>query len=114
VILRIADAVYRVRMLSLRTIRYGGLLAACLVALAGLLGGALPHGDLASTPVSVGHGPHGPLVLGAWLAGTAGLAYGWWAVRDRVPSPRWALTTVGLWVAPFVVVPPMGSRDVYS
>jgi alpha-1,6-mannosyltransferase len=99
---------------GLRTIRYGGLLAAGLLALAGWLGGALPHGDLAATPASVWRGPHGPLILGCWLAGTAALGYAWWAVRDRVPSPRWATTTIALWVAPFLVVPPMGSRDVYS
>jgi alpha-1,6-mannosyltransferase len=97
-----------------RTVRYGGCLAACLLALAGWLGGALPHGDLASTPVSVWRGPHGPIVLGCWLAGTAALACAWWSIRDRVPSPRWAMATSALWAAPFVVVPPMGSRDVYS
>ncbi|MFI7544750.1 polyprenol phosphomannose-dependent alpha 1,6 mannosyltransferase MptB [Actinoplanes sp. NPDC049599] len=99
---------------GLRTIRYGGLLAAGVLALAGWLGGALPHGDLAATPASVWRGPHGPLILGGWLAAAATLAYLWWAVRDRVPSPRWAMTTITLWAAPFVAVPPMGSRDVYS
>jgi hypothetical protein len=98
----------------LKIIRYGGLAAACLLAAAGVLGGALPDGDLASTPASVGRGPYGGVVLGGWLAGTAVLAYLWWAARDRIPSTRWAVTTAALWALPFLAVPPMGSRDVYS
>ncbi|MDT4994323.1 MAG: hypothetical protein QOH97_4215 [Actinoplanes sp.] len=101
-------------MLGLGTIRYLGLLAACLLAVAGVLGGALPHGDLASTPVSVAHGPQGVIILIAWLTGTLVQGYLWWVARDRIPSPRWAAATAALWVAPFLVVPPMGSRDVYS
>ena len=38
----------------------------------------------------------------------------WWAARERVISARWAVTTIVMWAAPFLVVPPMGSRDVYS
>ncbi|MDT5040102.1 MAG: hypothetical protein QOE51_1087, partial [Actinoplanes sp.] len=70
-------------MLGLGTIRYVGLLAACLLAVAGVLGGALPHGDLASTPVSVAHGPHGVIILIAWLTGTLLQGYLWWVARDR-------------------------------
>ena len=101
-------------MLQLRIIRYGGVAAAGLLAVSAGLGGALPHGDLASTPVSVFRGPHGGLVLAAWLVGTVGLSYAWWVARDRMPSSRWAVVTALLWSAPFLLVPPMGSRDVYS
>ena len=101
-------------MPRLRVIRYTGLAAACLLALAGHLGGALPDGDLASTPISVGRGPYGVVILAGWLAGTLGQAYAWWAARDLVPSARWAAVTIALWALPFLVVPPMGSRDVYS
>ena len=101
-------------MLGLGTVRYLGLLAACLLAVAGVLGGALPHGDLASTPVSVAQGPHGVVILIAWLTGTLLQGYLWWVARDRIPSPRWAAVTAALWVVPFLVVPPAGSRDVYS
>ncbi len=101
-------------MLQLRAIRYGGCVAACLLVLAGRLGGALPGGDVAATPASVGRGPYGPVILGGWLVGTAVLAWAWWAAKDRVPSVRWAGVTIAMWVLPFVVVPPMGSRDVYS
>ncbi len=101
-------------MPQLRVIRYTGLAAACLLAVAGTLGGALPDGDLASTPVSIAKGPYGVVILLGWLAGTVGQAWAWWAARDRVPSARWAVVTIALWVLPFLFVPPMGSRDVYS
>ncbi len=101
-------------MPQLKVIRYTGLAAACLLAIAGTLGGALPDGDVASNPVSIARGPYGPVILLCWLVGTIGQAYAWWAARDRVPSVRWALITIALWVLPFLFVPPMGSRDVYS
>ena len=94
--------------------RYLGFGAAVLLAVVGWLGGALPDGNPASTPVSIARGPYGPVILGGWLVGTALMAYAWWAMRDRVPSGRWALVTAVLWALPFLVVPPFGSRDVYS
>ena len=101
-------------MPRLATLRYLGLAAAVLLAVVAWLGGALPHGNLASTPLSIARGPHGIFILCGWLVGTAILAYAWWKARDRVPNGRWALGTAALWAAPFLVVPPMGSRDVYS
>ena len=95
-------------------VRYSGLAAAVLLAVVGALGGALPHGDLHSSPVSIARGPYGPVILCGWLVGTAVLAYAWWAARDRVESTRWAVVTAALWALPFLLVPPMGSRDVYS
>jgi alpha-1,6-mannosyltransferase len=91
---------------SLTSLRCSGLAAAVLLAVVGFLGGARPHADLAATPISIARGPYGPIILGGWLIGTAFLAYAWWSARDRVRS--------SLWAAPFLVVPPMGSRDVYS
>jgi alpha-1,6-mannosyltransferase len=88
--------------------------AAVLLAVVGWLGGALPTGDTASTPVTITRGPYGPVILAGWLIGATILAYAWWALRDRVPSARWALTTAALWSAPFLLTPPMGSRDLYS
>lgn len=85
-----------------------------LLAVVGWLGGALPGGDTASTPITIARGPYGPVILGGWLIGATVLAYAWWALRDRVPSARWALVTAALWLAPFLVTPPMGSRDLYS
>ncbi|MEV6630892.1 polyprenol phosphomannose-dependent alpha 1,6 mannosyltransferase MptB [Actinoplanes sp. NPDC051470] len=96
------------------TIRWTGFGAAGLLALAGVLGGAHPGGNVQSTPVTVATAPYGPVVLATWLLGTAGLVWAWWRLRDRVPSVRWAVGTILLWAAPFLVVPPMGSRDVFS
>ncbi|MFC0504355.1 polyprenol phosphomannose-dependent alpha 1,6 mannosyltransferase MptB [Micromonospora costi] len=94
--------------------RWTGLAGAALLAVAAFLGGAMPHGDLRPTPVSIWQGPNGPVILVSWLVGTAVMAYAWWSLRDGVPSTRWALVTVGLWLLPLLVTPPMGSRDVYA
>ncbi|WP_433126111.1 polyprenol phosphomannose-dependent alpha 1,6 mannosyltransferase MptB [Micromonospora sp. CA-240977] len=94
--------------------RWTGLAGSALLAVAAFLGGALPGAPLRATPVSIWQGPNGPLVIAAWLVGTALLAYAWWALRDSVPSTRWALTTVGLWLLPLLIAPPLASRDVYA
>jgi hypothetical protein len=97
-----------------RFLRILGFAGAVLLAIVGWLGGALPHADLASTPLTIARGPHGPFILVGWLVGTVLLAYAWWASRNRIHDGRGALGTAALWAAPFLVVPPMGSRDVYS
>jgi len=95
-------------------LRYLGLAAAVLLAAVAWLGGARPHGNLASTPLTIAEGPFGAVILGGWLVGTAILAYAWWAARDRVPSGRWSLRTAALWAAPFLVVPPYGGETLIA
>jgi hypothetical protein len=99
---------------SLTFIRWLGLAGALMLAAAGWLGGAFPGADLDATPVSVARSTYGPVIIVLWLAGTAAQAYAWWSGRNRIPSTRWAAVTALLWLAPFLFVPPMGSRDVYS
>ncbi|MGC4788773.1 polyprenol phosphomannose-dependent alpha 1,6 mannosyltransferase MptB [Micromonospora sp. DT178] len=94
--------------------RWLGLAGSTLLAVAAFLGGAFPDGDLRPTPVSIWQGPYGPLIIATWAVGTGAMAYAWWALRDRVPSTRWALVTVGLWLLPLLLTPPLGSRDVYA
>ncbi|MEU2611939.1 polyprenol phosphomannose-dependent alpha 1,6 mannosyltransferase MptB [Micromonospora sp. NPDC007271] len=94
--------------------RWIGLVGSALLAVAAFLGGALPHANLRPSPVSIWQGPNGPLILGGWLVGTALLGWAWWSLRDRVPSTRWALVTVALWLLPMLVTPPLGSRDSYA
>ncbi|MER7332075.1 MULTISPECIES: polyprenol phosphomannose-dependent alpha 1,6 mannosyltransferase MptB [unclassified Micromonospora] len=94
--------------------RWIGLAGSTLLAVAAFLGGALPDGDLRPTPLSIWQGPHGPLIIATWAVGTGLMAYAWWALRDRVPSTRWAVVTAGLWLLPLLVAPPLGSRDVYA
>ncbi|MFG3298693.1 polyprenol phosphomannose-dependent alpha 1,6 mannosyltransferase MptB [Micromonospora chersina] len=94
--------------------RWIGLAGSVLLAVAAYLGGALPHGDLRPTPVSIWQGPNGPLVIGLWLVGTALLAWAWWSLRDSAPSTRWVLVTVALWLLPMLFTPPLGSRDAYA
>lgn len=94
--------------------RWTGLVGSALLAVAAFVGGALPGSPLRPTPVSIWQGPHGTLVIAAWLVGTGLMAYAWWSLRDRVPSTRWALITVGLWLLPVLIAPPLASRDVYA
>jgi alpha-1,6-mannosyltransferase len=94
--------------------RWIGLTGSLLLAVSGFLGGVFPDGDLRPTPVSIWQGPSGPLIIVSWLAGTALMGWAWWSLRDRVPSARWVLVTVGLWLLPLLVAPPMASRDVYA
>ena len=94
--------------------RWTGLVGSLLLALSAFLGGALPDASLRTNPVRIWQGPHGPLILAAWLVGTALMAWAWWSLRDRVPSTRWALVTSGLWILPMLITPPLGSRDVYA
>lgn len=99
---------------SLTFIRWFGLAGSVMLAAAGWLGGAHPGADLKSTPVSIAQGPYGPAILGLWLLGTAIQAYAWWSGRDRIPTVRWGLVTALLWSLPFLLTPPVGSRDFYS
>lgn len=96
-----------------RLIRYLGFLGAALLTVAGYLGGALPEYRPGVNPVTIWQGEHGPLIIGAWLAGTGLMTGAWLAARDRVPSARWAYLTAGLWLLPLLVAPPLGSRDIY-
>lgn len=94
--------------------RWTGLAGSVLLAVAAFLGGALPHGDLRPTPVSIWQGRNGPLIIALWLIGTGLMAWAWWSLRDRAPSTRWVLVTIALWLLPMLVCPPLGSRDVYA
>jgi alpha-1,6-mannosyltransferase len=94
--------------------RWTGLAGSMLLAVAAYLGGALPSSSLSATPVSIWQGRYGPLIIALWLVGTGLLGWAWWTLRDRVPSARWALVTVGLWLLPLLLAPPLASRDVYA
>ncbi|WP_038840525.1 polyprenol phosphomannose-dependent alpha 1,6 mannosyltransferase MptB [Salinispora arenicola] len=94
--------------------RWTGLAGSTMLAAAAFVGGALPSSPHKVTPIDVWQGRYGPLLLVLWVAGLGLFCTAWWAVRDRVPSPRWALVTVGLWLLPLLVAPPLGSRDGYA
>ncbi|MEU3454161.1 polyprenol phosphomannose-dependent alpha 1,6 mannosyltransferase MptB [Micromonospora sp. NPDC006766] len=94
--------------------RWIGLAGSVLLTVAAFLGGALPHGNLRPTPLSIWQGPNGPLIIATWLVGTALLAWAWWSLRDRLPSTRWVLVTIALWLLPMLIAPPLGSRDAYA
>ncbi|MFI1988841.1 polyprenol phosphomannose-dependent alpha 1,6 mannosyltransferase MptB [Actinoplanes sp. NPDC020271] len=90
-------------VLSSRALRWAGFGGAVLLFVAGLFGGALPA-----------KGNHNLPVTSLWVLGTALMGYAWWTGRDREHSPRWVLVTIALWTAPFLFLPPVGSRDFYS
>ncbi|GIE86256.1 alpha-1,6-mannosyltransferase [Actinoplanes regularis] len=90
-------------VLTSRALRWVGFGGSVLLLVAGLLGGALPA-----------KGNHNIVVTSLWLVGTALMGYAWWTGRDRDHSPRWVLGTIALWTAPFLFLPPVGSRDFYS
>ncbi|MGN9775499.1 polyprenol phosphomannose-dependent alpha 1,6 mannosyltransferase MptB [Micromonospora sp. H33] len=100
--------------MPLHLARWTGLAGSTMLAVAAFLGGALPSSSHLSNPLRIWQGPNGPLLIALWVVGLVLSAGAWWTVRDRVPSTRWALVTVGLWLAPLLVAPPLGSRDVYA
>ncbi|MEU8374462.1 polyprenol phosphomannose-dependent alpha 1,6 mannosyltransferase MptB [Micromonospora sp. NPDC048894] len=94
--------------------RWTGLAGSTMLAVAAFLGGALPSSRHGNTPVGIWQGPNGPLLVALWVVGLGLMAAVWWTLRDRVPSTRWALVTIGLWLVPLLVAPPLASRDVYA
>jgi Glycosyltransferase family 87 len=88
-------------------LRYGGLLAAGLLAAGAYRSGSLPHDD-----------PGFGIGVVACLFGMAGLVVAWWrvgiAVRAATVRLRWLLVTGSLWTLPLLAAPPLASRDVYA
>jgi hypothetical protein len=88
-------------------LRYGGVLAAAVLAAGAFVSGALPSGD-----PKLGPG------IAICVLGMAGLVAAWWRVGEAVHrgsvGMRWLLTTGALWALPLLLAPPLGSRDVYS
>ena len=95
-------------------VRWGGLAGSVLVAVAAYLGGLGFHRTTLLNPVQVLRGDQGPIVPICWITGLAVLLTAWWYGRGVVPSIRWALITVGLWLVPALPMLPLGSADVYS
>jgi alpha-1,6-mannosyltransferase len=88
-------------------LRYGGLLAAGVLAAGAYRSGSLPHDD-----------PGFGIGVIACLVGMAGLVAAWWrtgiAVRAGSLGLRWLLVTGSLWALPLLAAPPLASRDVYA
>jgi len=95
-------------------LRGAGFLGAVLLAVAAWTGGARRTVPFHPTPVSIWRGPHGPVILLCWLAGTSLLVGAWWFARYAAQSRAAVLLTSGLWLLPLLLAPPLGSRDVYA
>src|SRR5947207_1838330 len=85
--------------LPLPVLRYAGLAASLLLALA---------------TVAVQHHRRTALVL--WFAGTVLVAGAWLLLGRRLDGVRlrWLLVTAALWALPLLLFPPLESRDVYA
>jgi alpha-1,6-mannosyltransferase len=95
-------------------IRYAGFAGAVLLAVAAYLGGALPPLPNNRNPVALAQHGNGAWVVLTWLLGTGLLFWAWWSARHVDLPLRWIYVTVGLWLLPLLVAPPLGSRDIYS
>jgi hypothetical protein len=86
-----------------------------LLSVSAFLAGALPSGDPGAGFRNGGFGAvPGRFTFGlcCWLVGAFVLCLAW--LRSPASTLRQTLVTGALWALPFVVAPPLGSRDVYA
>jgi hypothetical protein len=95
-------------------IRWAGFAGSAATAGSAYLGGSGFVRMPSVNPVTLLRGDKGVLLPICWVLGTALLIGAWWFGRQVVPSTRWALLTVGLWLLPVLPFLPLGSADVYS
>jgi alpha-1,6-mannosyltransferase len=95
-------------------IRWAGFAGSVATAGSAYLGGSGFVRVPSVNPVTLLRGEKGVLLPICWVLGTALLIGAWWFGRQVVPSMRWALLTVGLWLLPVLPFLPLGSADVYS
>lgn len=97
-------------------IRYVGLAGSVMLGIDAYLFGAGPTIRQHVDPQIVATGHNGIAIMTLWIVGTGALAGAWWFGRDLTGriSARWATWTAALWMAPMLVIPPLGSRDVYA
>ena len=100
--------------MSPRVVRWTGLSGSVLIGASAYLGGSsFTRVPLLTVPQLL-RGDRGPLLPVCWIAGLALLLGAWWAGRRVVPSTRWAVITVALWVVPVLPMLPLGSEDIYA
>ena len=95
-------------------IRWGGFVGSIATAASAYLGGSGFVRVPSVNPITLLSGQKGVLLPICWVLGTGLLIAAWWWGRHVVPSTRWALVTVGLWLVPVLPFLPLGSADVYS
>jgi hypothetical protein len=95
-------------------IRWAGFAGSVATAATAYLGGSGFVRVPSVNPLTLLSGQKGVLLPVCWVLGTALLIGAWWYGRHVVPSTRWALITVGLWLVPVLPFLPLGSADVYS
>jgi len=101
-------------MVTPRVVRYAGLTGSVLVTVGSHLGGAGFTRRPVAHLVPFFRGDRGVLLPVCWTIGLALLLAAWWTGRRLVPSVRWAVVTVSLWVLPLLASVPLGSEDAYS
>lgn len=95
-------------------IRWAGFAGSVATAATAYLGGSGFVRVPSVNPLTLLSGQKGVLLPVCWVLGTALLIGAWWYGRHVVPSTRWALITVALWLVPVLPFLPLGSADVYS
>lgn len=84
-------------------IRWTGLAASVLLAVVAVLAGSYDRHDAAWVAGTI-----------LWYPATALLIFAWWRLRAVDVTVGWLLTTGALWALPLLVVPALGSHDVYA
>ena len=95
-------------------IRWAGFAGSAATAATAYLGGSGFVRVPSVNPLTLLSGQRGVLLPVCWVLGTTLLIGAWWFGRNVLPSTRWALVTVGLWLVPVLPFLPLGSADVYS
>ena len=101
-----------------RFLRWLGFLGSVCCAADGFLFGAATYIRSNVSVVTILRGPHGILILLLWALGLAALCTAWWSGRRLAETAdlgiRWIVVTAALWIVPMLVIPPLGSRDMYA
>src|SRR5919112_2652709 len=95
-------------------LRWLGFLGSVCCAVDGFLFGAFPYIRSNVNIWTILRGPNGVLIVLLWAVGLTALCTAWWFGRRLALPSRWILVTAALWILPMLVIPPLGSRDLYA
>lgn len=109
--------------MALRRLRWCGVAGSVLLAIGGFLAGARPGpAPQRQAEALWGTGAGFRIGLAAFMIGLVLLGWAWVRIGQQLHAGgpgepgrwRWVLATGGLWAAPLLLAPPLGSRDIYA